>query len=52
MNQIHDRECIGCQDLFKCPGKPEIVKDCIKLKERKKNEQQTIKDGKEANYTL
>lgn len=35
---IHDRECIGCQHLFECAGKPENVEQCIKLKERGERE--------------
>ena len=26
---MFDRECIGCQYLFTCTGKPEEVKKCI-----------------------
>ena len=30
-----DRECIHCERFFDCPGKPEGVKECLNLVERK-----------------
>jgi hypothetical protein len=30
-----DRECIRCEYIFDCEGKPQEVKRCIKFKERK-----------------
>ena len=29
-----DKECIMCEYIFECPGKPEGVNLCIKFKER------------------
>ena len=29
-----DKECIMCEHIFECPGKPESVNLCIEFKER------------------
>lgn len=29
-----DRECIRCEHIFDCKGKPQEVKQCINFKER------------------
>ena len=33
-----DKECITCEHIFECKGKPENVKRCLNYKERKKSE--------------
>ena len=33
-----DKECIMCDHIFDCDGKPAGVELCIKFKERKKEE--------------
>lgn len=30
-----DRECVRCEYIFDCQGKPQEVKQCIRFKERK-----------------
>jgi hypothetical protein len=30
-----DRECLHCEHLFDCEGKPHEVEQCINFKERK-----------------
>ena len=29
-----DRECVRCEHIFDCQGKPHEVKQCIRFKER------------------
>jgi len=31
-----DKECISCEHIFECKGKPDEVKRCLKYKERGK----------------
>lgn len=31
----HDKECMTCEHLFECEGKPDETEQCIKYKERK-----------------
>lgn len=32
-----DKECITCEYIFDCKGKPDDVKRCLKYKERNEN---------------
>ena len=33
----HDMECVGCEHVLDCKGKPRHVKCCINWKERKRH---------------
>ena len=32
-----DKECVTCDYIFECKGKPDEVKRCLRYKERKGN---------------
>lgn len=38
-----DRNCLRCEKFFDCPGKPEDVKDCLNLIERKREDERMDK---------
>ena len=38
-NKLHkDTECVYCEHIFDCKGKPEIGKPCLNFQERKKED--------------
>lgn len=39
-----DKECVTCEHIFDCKGKPENVKCCLNYKERENGKQTKEKD--------
>lgn len=35
---IHDNECLSCEKLFDCSGKPVDIKSCLSYESRKAKE--------------